>query len=204
MRPLRILISLGLMAWMICLFILNFGEGWLFLLATSPLLVLLFEFLWLWWKEKSVAHSSLVRLFAFDKSRETDIYSWAFFNAGIIPVILFSYPLLFGESLAARLGFTILPRAWVEQYPIFAVLVAITAVTFMNYWIHRFEHWVPELWQLHKIHHSATEMTTLTTYRDHPLLTLFSDVCRIFLLTLMGLNALAVASLAALHSLQVL
>jgi len=38
---------------------------------------------------------------------------------------------------------------------------------FLTYWTHRAQHSVPFLWEFHKIHHSQSEMTFLTTSRFH-------------------------------------
>ncbi|RXK11715.1 sterol desaturase [Halarcobacter mediterraneus] len=40
---------------------------------------------------------------------------------------------------------------------------------FTRYWIHRFLHTIPILWEFHKIHHSAKVLTPFTFYRVHPI-----------------------------------
>ena len=40
---------------------------------------------------------------------------------------------------------------------------------FSKYIVHRFMHKWPVLWALHKVHHSATELTPMTVFRTHPL-----------------------------------
>ncbi|MFW2569007.1 sterol desaturase family protein [Aliarcobacter butzleri] len=39
---------------------------------------------------------------------------------------------------------------------------------FTRYWLHRFLHTIPFLWEFHKIHHSAKVLTPVTFYRVHP------------------------------------
>jgi len=39
---------------------------------------------------------------------------------------------------------------------------------FTRYWIHRFLHTIPFLWEFHKVHHSAKVLTPITFYRIHP------------------------------------
>lgn len=39
---------------------------------------------------------------------------------------------------------------------------------FTRYWLHRFLHMIPFLWEFHKIHHSAKVLTPVTFYRVHP------------------------------------
>jgi sterol desaturase/sphingolipid hydroxylase (fatty acid hydroxylase superfamily) len=40
---------------------------------------------------------------------------------------------------------------------------------FTRYWLHRFLHTVPFLWEFHKVHHSAKVLTPITFYRVHPI-----------------------------------
>ena len=49
-------------------------------------------------------------------------------------------------------------------------IVMMLAVELSEYVIHYFEHKVPFLWELHKVHHSAEHMTPLTTKREHSFL----------------------------------
>ncbi|QKF78319.1 sterol desaturase family protein [Arcobacter defluvii] len=39
---------------------------------------------------------------------------------------------------------------------------------FSRYWLHRFLHTIPFLWEFHKVHHSAKVLTPITFYRVHP------------------------------------
>ena len=38
---------------------------------------------------------------------------------------------------------------------------------FTRYWLHRFLHTIPFLWEFHKVHHSAKVLTPITFYRVH-------------------------------------
>ncbi len=52
---------------------------------------------------------------------------------------------------------------------IFMYTVIIFLVSdFSRYWLHRFLHTIPFLWEFHKIHHSAKVLTPITFYRVHP------------------------------------
>ncbi len=48
-------------------------------------------------------------------------------------------------------------------------LAGFLAEDFARYLVHRLAHRVPALWELHKVHHSATVLTPFTVYRTHPL-----------------------------------
>lgn len=55
--------------------------------------------------------------------------------------------------------------------------VALFLITdFSNYLTHLLQHFVPVLWELHKVHHSATFLNPLTTKRMHPLGDQFDNV----------------------------
>ncbi len=45
-----------------------------------------------------------------------------------------------------------------------------------NYLSHLAEHQVPMLWEFHKVHHTATFLTPLTTAREHPLVMAFDGI----------------------------
>lgn len=40
---------------------------------------------------------------------------------------------------------------------------------FTRYFVHRLMHRIPALWELHKVHHSATVLTPFSLYRTHPI-----------------------------------
>lgn len=54
---------------------------------------------------------------------------------------------------------------------------AIFLVTdFAAYWLHRWFHSSPTLWEAHKVHHSATDLHILLAFRFHPIELLFAGV----------------------------
>lgn len=55
-------------------------------------------------------------------------------------------------------------------------LVVFLVVDFANYLTHYLQHFVPVLWELHKVHHSATTLTPFTTERMHPLGNMFDGL----------------------------
>lgn len=56
---------------------------------------------------------------------------------------------------------------------IFYTIGLFLVVDFAFYWAHYLQHKVPFLWELHKLHHTATVLTPVTSYRTHPLSALF-------------------------------
>ena len=49
------------------------------------------------------------------------------------------------------------------------LIVLMLGRSFIIYWQHRLAHFIPFLWEFHKFHHSATEMTALNDFRNTPL-----------------------------------
>lgn len=77
--------------------------------------------------------------------------------------------------------------AWIkESYPGLNLLkldnhfaqfaVGFIATDFVYYWWHRATHAVPFLWAAHRVHHSATELNILMTFRFHPLERLYANI----------------------------
>jgi len=52
---------------------------------------------------------------------------------------------------------------------LFFAMAAMVSGELFFYIVHRLQHTVPVLWELHKVHHSAKVLTPLTLYRVHPL-----------------------------------
>jgi sterol desaturase/sphingolipid hydroxylase (fatty acid hydroxylase superfamily) len=71
-----------------------------------------------------------------------------------------------------------------------ATAATMISIDFASYAVHRLMHAIPALWKIHRTHHSAEQLTPLTTYRQHPLEPLL----------LYGARGLAAGTaLAALH-----
>lgn len=47
---------------------------------------------------------------------------------------------------------------------------------FMRWWLHYLMHKIPELWEFHKVHHSAEELNFTTAERLHPLEVIFTSL----------------------------
>jgi len=56
-----------------------------------------------------------------------------------------------------------------------------------GYWIHRWYHHNPILWEFHKVHHAQTELTFVTSFRNHFVEQLVSNVVLFIPLMVLGL-----------------
>jgi sterol desaturase/sphingolipid hydroxylase (fatty acid hydroxylase superfamily) len=79
-----------------------------------------------------------------------------------VPVVVFLPELLFGRSLyfasSAQLG-----PLWLQ------LILATLLYEFLRYGIHRVQHMVPFLWELHSYHHSVTDLRASNTFVSHPI-----------------------------------
>ena len=111
----------------------------------------------------------------FDKSSVAD-FKLILFNRLIFGGIFLR---IFSKSaVGIAVYFFCLEQTWFPsgmQYklPTFFPPILFTVVLFIiddysRYWTHRLMHMIPALWELHKVHHSATVMTPFTVFRTHP------------------------------------
>jgi len=88
----------------------------------------------------------------------------------IIPIVISAktVALFVNKHLYYNFGFNHLQYVSYETI-LFLYTVSLFVVSdFSRYWIHRFLHTIPFLWEFHKVHHSAKVLNPLTFYRVHP------------------------------------
>ena len=123
----------------------------------------------------------------FRKAIVTDV--GYYFLSSLIPSLLLSVPLAFVAWGVHRLipgSFTSAIAAWPAWLRISAALV-IGDVGF--YWGHRLSHEIPWLWRFHAIHHSAEDLDFLVNTRAHPVDMVFTRLCGLVPLYILGLAA---------------
>jgi sterol desaturase/sphingolipid hydroxylase (fatty acid hydroxylase superfamily) len=59
------------------------------------------------------------------------------------------------------------------------VLIAVS--DFVRYWVHRWMHRIPGLWEFHKVHHSAEVLTPISFFRAHPVDMLLPEIAEVLL-----------------------
>lgn len=87
-------------------------------------------------------------------------------------------------GITARLAAAPAVAAWVtglmpgpilgedQLTPLSLALIVFLIGDFFLYFVHRSYHQIPSIWPLHAVHHSASVLTPVTTYRQHPVGTL--------------------------------
>ena len=133
----------------------------------------------------------LERLFAirpkkiFRKAIVTDL-GYYFLNS-LAPSIMLGVPLAFvawGVHRVIPTGFTMAIATWPLSLKL-AVSLLVGEVGY--YWGHRWSHEIPFLWRFHSIHHSAEELDFLVNTRAHPIDIVFTRLCELIPLYVLGL-----------------
>lgn len=154
------------------------------------LLVSVFR-LCVWLVLLTVIFVPLERLFAlhpqkiFRKAILTDVAYY--FLSSLVPGFLLGAPLALVAWLVHRAipgALTLAITAWPAWLRIVAALV-IGEIGF--YWGHRWSHEVPFLWRFHAIHHSAEHVDFLVNTRAHPVDMVFTRLCGLIPLYVLGL-----------------
>ena len=115
-------------------------------------------------------------------------------NLGLTAVSFFSNWLL--ASVAAMAALTLRPTGLMAQrgWPLWLeILVGVVVVDFsVGYLSHRTMHMWPAMWRFHQIHHSDPFVDVTTTYRTHPVETVWRFMFAIVPVWLLGIPAQAV------------
>lgn len=88
----------------------------------------------------------------------------------IIPIIISAKTIAFfiSKSMYYQFGFNQIQTISYENILILYTISLFIVSDFTRYWLHRFLHTIPLLWEFHKVHHSAKVLNPLTFYRVHP------------------------------------
>ena len=106
-------------------------------------------------------------------------------TTALTPLVLFFPEIFLGRSLffesAERLG-----PFWLQ------LILIIFFYSFMKYFIHRMQHRVSFLWELHSYHHSVTDLKASNTFMSHPLDWALRNVLPPVILGAVGFNPAAI------------
>ncbi len=111
-----------------------------------------------------------------------------YFLNGLIAATILSVPV----SLAVTLSHLVIPAGYYDQVAALPLWLRF-ALTFMIgefgfYWGHRWSHEVPILWRFHAIHHQPTGLDWLVNTRAHPVDIIFTRLCGLVPIYLLGLG----------------
>ena len=121
----------------------------------------------------------------FRKAFATDVVYY--FLSGIAPKLLLVLPL----TLIAQSIHRVIPSAFyssVSALPLWMRLIAAMIVGEIGaYWAHRWSHEIPLLWRFHAVHHGAEEIDWLVNTRVHPVDLVFTRLCDMVPMYILGL-----------------
>ncbi len=146
-----------------------------------------------WLTLLTLIFAPLERLFAlhpqriFRKAILTDL--GYYFLSSLLPSLLLSAPLAviaWGVHRSVPSAVASVVAAWPAWLRIAAALV-VGDIGF--YWGHRWSHEIPLLWRFHTIHHSAEHVDFLVNTRAHPVDMVFTRLCGLVPLYVLGLAA---------------
>jgi sterol desaturase/sphingolipid hydroxylase (fatty acid hydroxylase superfamily) len=110
-----------------------------------------------------------------------------YFLNSLLPKLLLALPL----SMLAMSVHYIAPGglyAWVAAMPLgMRFMAAVIIGEFGAYWGHRWMHEISVLWRFHSVHHSAEQIDWLVNTRGHPLDFVFTRLCGLIPLYVLGL-----------------
>ena len=134
-------------------------------------------FVWLWFVKRQsfqdISQTLFTRKLWWSKTAKIDYLLWV----GNKLIMTLLSPLLLGQMVIAgfmfeSMHYVLSPKA-ADHWPVWLVMTLFTGVLFLiddasKYLLHRWMHQSPTLWQFHRVHHTATQLTPFTIFRSHP------------------------------------
>jgi len=164
------------------LFLLNYDFSNILVSLSVLVFCLILELFFLPKKE-----TSLYKLFHPNKSIITDVVVGSFFLFGILSIFKGLYQVGIGGQLPGSDEVIIDDGSWaVFSSPVLHFFLYLLIADFINYWLHRWEHEIGFLWEMHKFHHSLTDFVIISGNRIHPIEKAINLVVLFVPLTLLG------------------
>ena len=131
------------------------------------------------WEIWQLGHerSSVQAIRSGDASARRDLLSFVLDVTGILRVlghvVTLGIGFAIGNAVRVMLGLNL---TGLIANPALQVATFLFFKSFCDYWMHRWMHLSPVLWEIHKYHHSADEMNVVTAHREGILVTPFVSI----------------------------
>jgi sterol desaturase/sphingolipid hydroxylase (fatty acid hydroxylase superfamily) len=80
---------------------------------------------------------------------------------------------------------------WISVPFWFKIIAGIFMIDFADYWFHRFDHKIPILWRLHRVHHSDTTMDASTAIRQFPTEPIYFTIGELIIAVIFGIDIIS-------------
>ncbi|HWW06117.1 sterol desaturase family protein [Collimonas sp.] len=122
--------------------------------------------------------SSTANILSQDRSARKDLLSYILDVSGVLRIIGHVMTLgggyLFGQLINKSLLNINLAGSLAN--PAVQIAFFLIGKSFFDYWLHRFMHTIPVLWEIHKYHHSTAEMNIVPAHRESVLVAPWSSL----------------------------
>ena len=141
---------------------------WIYILSS---LFIASIYLWVYKKERRIVLSKKLWL------HPSSILDYKYFFVSFFIKTLLIVPFIFSvnevtifiyEYLTDYFGYIKISYFTQTQVMFLYTLTLFIVSDFTRYWLHRFLHTIPFLWEFHKVHHSPKVLNPITFYRIHP------------------------------------
>lgn len=115
----------------------------------------------------SLEYKFSLRKYVFLSYQKREDIIWYLLHQFLYPIIGSLFIFQIGSNLSKVFPSLIDVFNFKDNHIAIQVLIFLVVMDFISYWVHRAFHSFPFLWKLHRVHHSTTELTVLSSFRTN-------------------------------------